>query len=193
VSPSFDDVSWPVRTERLSLRPATADDAGVTWPYRSDPATAEWVTRLPTDRAAYDEWFATEAVLGATLIVEHDGEVIGDLYLESKDAWSQLEVSDEAKGSEAEIGWMFAPEHQGHGYGTEAVEALLALCFERLGVRRVIAGCFTANEPSWRLMERVGMRRECYTVRDALHREHGWMDSFQYGLLADEWRALDPG
>jgi RimJ/RimL family protein N-acetyltransferase len=38
-------------------------------------------------------------------------------------------------------------------------------------------------------MERVGMRREQYTVRDSLHRSDGWLDGMCYALLADEWRA----
>jgi len=192
VSPSLDDITWPVRSERLSVRRATVADAAVTWPYRSDPAVAAWLTRLPASRAAHDEWFATPDGLAKTLLVERDGQVVGDLMLDVKDGWAQAEVSDRAAGTEAELGWVLAPEHHGQGYGTEAVTALIGLSFEQLGLRRVIAGCFTANEASWRLMERVGMRRESHTVRDALHRDHGWMDGFLYALLAEEWRALNP-
>jgi hypothetical protein len=36
-------------------------------------------------------------------------------------------------------------------------------------------------------MERVGMRRELYTVRDSLHRSEGWVDGMGYALLAEEW------
>jgi RimJ/RimL family protein N-acetyltransferase len=36
-------------------------------------------------------------------------------------------------------------------------------------------------------MERLGMRREVHTVRDALHRSGRWLDSAGYALLADEW------
>ncbi len=59
-----------------------------------------------------------------------------------------------------------------------------------LGLRRVTAGCFAANEASWRLMERVGMRREIHTVRESLHRSGEWLDGMGYALLADEWREL---
>jgi RimJ/RimL family protein N-acetyltransferase len=69
------------------------------------------------------------------------------------------------------------------------VEEVLRVCFDVLGLRRVVAGCFAANTASWRLMERVGMRREGYAVRDALHRSGEWMDSCEYALLAEEWRA----
>jgi RimJ/RimL family protein N-acetyltransferase len=53
----------------------------------------------------------------------------------------------------------------------------------------VFATTFADNTGSWQLMERVGMRREAHTVRDALHRERGWLDGYTYALLADEWAA----
>ena len=69
----------------------------------------------------------------------------------------------------------------------EAVSAVIDLCFGPLGLRRVHAGCFAANEPSWRLMERLGMRREESSRKTALHRSGEWMDGLTYGLLAEEW------
>jgi RimJ/RimL family protein N-acetyltransferase len=68
------------------------------------------------------------------------------------------------------------------------VREVLRVCFEDLGLRRVTAECFAENEASWRLMERVGMRRETHTVRESLHRSGEWLDGFGYALLADEWR-----
>jgi RimJ/RimL family protein N-acetyltransferase len=64
----------------------------------------------------------------------------------------------------------------------------MRICFEDLGLRRVTANTFADNEPSWRLMERVGMRRELHTVRESLHRSGEWLDGLGYALLADEWR-----
>jgi RimJ/RimL family protein N-acetyltransferase len=69
------------------------------------------------------------------------------------------------------------------------VGEVLRVCFDQLGLRRVVAGCFAGNVASWRLMERVGMRREQHSVRDALHRSGEWMDGYGYALLAEEWRA----
>ena len=90
---------------------------------------------------------------------------------------------------QAEIGWVVDPAYAGRGYATEAAAELLRICFEDLGLRRVKALCFADNEPSWRLMERLGMRREEYAVRDSLHRSGSWLDGMSYALLADEWRA----
>ena len=85
--------------------------------------------------------------------------------LQIEDAWAQAEVADQAHGVHADLGWVLHPDHAGHGYATEAVRELLRLCFEELGLRRVTANCFADNTASWRLMERVGMRRETYAVR----------------------------
>ena len=51
------------------------------------------------------------------------------------------------------------PDHAGHGYATHAVRELLRLSCAELGLRRVTANCFADITASWRLMERVGMRR----------------------------------
>ena len=77
-------------------------------------------------------------------------------------------------------------------FGTEAAAALLRVCFEQLGLRRAYAQCFADNAASWRVMEKLGMRREEYAVRDSLHRSGEWRDAMRYAILADEWRAARP-
>ena len=77
--------------------------------------------------------------------------------------------------------------HTGDGYATEAVRALLHICFEDLGLRRVTAACFAENTTSWHLMERLGMRREMHAVADALHRSGKWLGTYGYALRRDEW------
>ncbi len=186
---ALDRVAWPVATPRLALRRARPEDADALFAYRSLPAVDRWLSRR---FASAEEWRVHHGEpdrLATTLVVEHDGEVVGDLYLAVRDGWAQQDVVDRARPDEAEIGWAFSPSHQGRGYATEAVRALLRVCFEDLGLRRVVASAFADNEPSWRLMERVGMRREGVGVRDSLHRDLGWVDGVTYALLADEPRG----
>jgi RimJ/RimL family protein N-acetyltransferase len=181
----------PLRTERLSLRPATAGDADPTWGYRRLGSVNEWLTGCPGDLDGYRELFAEPARLATTVIVTlgHDpaAPVIGDFMLRREDAWAQREVADQARDTQAELGWVLDPAHTGHGYATEAVRELLRYCFQDLGVRRVTANCFLVNDTSWRLMERVGMRRELHAVRESLHRTGRWLDTVGYALLAEEW------
>ena len=183
----------PLRTERLLLRPAQAEDADSIWRFRQLDAVNEWLISRPADLDAHRELFVKPARLANTVIIHlghcPESEVIGFLLIRRENAWSQLEVADEARDQQAELGWVFDPARSGHGYATEAVREALRYCFDELGVRRVTAGCFLGNETSWRLMERVGMRREVNAVRDALHRSGQWLDSAGYALLADEWRA----
>ncbi|HWK76659.1 GNAT family protein [Microbacterium sp.] len=180
---------WPVRTDRLEIRPATADDLGAVWEYRRLPDVYRWLGPAPQTREAFDELYLDPDRLATTLILTRldDGSVIGDIMLKVGDAWAQREVVDQAKGTVAELGWTLVPEHSGKGYASEAVRAVIDVCFGPLGLRRVHAGCFADNEPSWRLMERLGMRREEFSRKTALHRSGEWMDGMNYGLLAEEW------
>jgi RimJ/RimL family protein N-acetyltransferase len=182
----------PLRTERLTLRPAGAGDAEATWQYRRLESVNEWLTGSPSGFDAYRELFTEPARLATTVIVvlghDAEGPIIGDFMLRREDAWAQLGVADQARGTQAELGWVLDPAHTGHGYATEAVRELLRHCFQDLGVRRVTANCFLGNDTSWRLMERVGMRRELHSVRESLHRSGRWMDTVGYALLDEEWR-----
>jgi RimJ/RimL family protein N-acetyltransferase len=184
-----------LHTQRLTLRPSTCDDADRTWAYRRLETVNEWLTGTPESLEVYRGEFSEPARLASTVIVErrtYDGRgpvLVGDFMLRRADAWAQREVRDRARGVQAELGWVLDPAHTGAGYATEAVHELLRYCFEERGVRRVVADCFHDNDASWRLMERVGMRREVHAVRESLHRSGRWLDTVGYALLADEWRA----
>jgi RimJ/RimL family protein N-acetyltransferase len=182
---SIGDLAWPKSTERLTLRPAELRDARPTYAIRSQPTIAQWLTNFPQDAQSWEDGFGDRTE--HTLVVEKDGVVIGDLYLHVQDPWSQAEVRELAAGTLVEIGYVFDPAYAGQGYATEAVREELRICFEDIGVRRVIAHCFADNVPSWRLMERLGMRREQHTKQDSLHRNGEWLDGMMYALLRDEW------
>lgn len=190
--PPLAQLRWPVNTRRLSLRPATADDLDATWKFRRRDDVSLWLTRAPATLDEYRPLFLDPASLAKSLVIELDGDVIGDLMLDVAEAWGQAEVTDKRHDVQAELGWVVHPYFAGRGYGTEAVHELLRLAFEEVGVRRVIASCFTDNIASSRLMERVGMRRETHAIQDALHRSGVWLDSFGYALLADEYRSPSP-
>lgn len=183
MTPPLEDLTWPRHTKRLTVRPLRFDDVPEVFTYRSDPHLARWMSSLP----ASVEDFA-EAILGSgsTLVVEQRGVLVGNLALTVQDAWSQTEVTDQARRTQAELGWWVAPVHQGRGYATEAVAELVRIAFD-LGIRRVEAACFAENEASWRVMERVGMRREGLYRKDSLHRDGTWRDGMSYALLAEEW------
>lgn len=180
-------LSWPKHTDRLTLRPVTKDDLDAVWTIRRQESVSHWMTSAAQDWDQFVELMEKDDRMGKMIVIERDGVVIGDLMLAPEDPWAQAEVVELAKGVQAEIGWCLDPAMGGHGYATEAVLELIRIAFEELGLRRLVANAFAANEPSWRLMERVGMRREIYTVKESLHRSGDWMDGISYALLAEEW------
>ena len=180
-------LGWPRRTSRLTIRPVTSEDFEALWQIRRQESVGRWMTSASQDRDRFLELMGDADRMGKTLVIEHEGAIVGDLMLAPEDAWSQSEVAEQAKGVQAEIGWCLDPAVEGRGLATEAVRELIRIAFEDLGLRRLVAHCFAANEPSWRLMERVGMRREAHVVKESLHRGGEWMDGLSYGLLAEEW------
>ncbi len=183
-------IAWPIRTERLLIRRATADDVDETWRWRKLPEVAEWLGSVTTTYESYRERFLDADRMASIQVIELDGVLIGDFMIRIDDAWSQDKDALEAKAVQAELGWTLDPDHQGHGYATEVVRAVIEQCVTTLGLRRLTAECFYDNTASWRLMERIGMRRENHGVKDGLHPDHGWTDSLTYAILAEEWRRL---
>lgn len=59
-------------------------------------------------------------------------------------------------------------------------------------VRRVVAMCNPENISSWKLLERLKMRRKGHLLKNIYFKvdENGepiWIDTYEYGILADEW------
>ncbi|MBO9578043.1 MAG: GNAT family N-acetyltransferase [Microbacteriaceae bacterium] len=183
----LDPVDWPVETERLLLRPATEDDFPAVWAYRRLPEVSRWLGAQPPDFETYADRYRAPERLATQVLVLHSGTIVGDLMVRFEDPWAQAESSEQVRGTLIELGWSFDPAWHGRGLATEAVRAAIGLAFGPLGVRRVVANCFAENEPSWRLMERLGMRREAHNVRDSYHSELGWLDNLTYALLVEEW------
>lgn len=167
----------------------TASDVRAVFSYRSTPEVSEWIGGVVTHLDEFSREFLDPTSTTQQLVVLHGGQIVGDLMIDVEDAWGQREVADQVVRTQALLGWTFDPPHHGQGLATEAVVELLRICFEDLGVRRVKAECFADNERSWRLMDRIGMRREAHHVQDSLHRDRGWIDGLVYALLVDEWHA----
>jgi RimJ/RimL family protein N-acetyltransferase len=87
---------------------------------------------------------------------------------------------------QATVGWLLAWKYQGQGLATEAVRALVTAGFRELGLHRISARTGEDNVRSWRLMERLGMRREAH-FRESHEVKGEWRDEFVYAVLADEW------
>lgn len=88
--------------------------------------------------------------------------------------------------TEAMLWYTLHPAHWGQGYTTEAARALVGFGFRELGLHRVWADCDPANPGSWRVLEKLGLRREGH-LRENVWADGAWADSYIYAILAREW------
>jgi RimJ/RimL family protein N-acetyltransferase len=176
----------PLKLDELTLRrigPVDASDLYEIYSRREvaqyefwDPWTAEQVASHICSQAAIrvgDPGVAL--VLG--VILEPDGRLIGECQI------TITSVDDR----QAEIGFTFNPDYSGRGYASRAVNACLGFAFGSLGMHRVMAATDVRNVRSWRLMERLGMRREAHFVHDNFVKGQ-WVDDYVYAMLEDEWQ-----
>ncbi|MGF1696594.1 GNAT family N-acetyltransferase [Vibrio lamellibrachiae] len=84
--------------------------------------------------------------------LKSSGEFIGFVGLHSQD-----ENSGIPNAPFVEIGWRLSSEHWGKGYAPEAARRALEYAFEMLNEASVYAFTTLTNEPSQRVMSKVGM------------------------------------
>jgi RimJ/RimL family protein N-acetyltransferase len=184
-------VDLPIELGDIVLRRLRHTDYSDMLAYYSDPAVAR-----------YCEWEAMSEAQVATLL-EGQGSVLpGDpgvplllgvqLNAESRLIGDCSLTIARPHDRQAEIGYCFLPEMHGRGYATRAVRAVLEYAFEHLDMHRVIAQVDTRNERSWRLLERIGLRREGH-FRECAFLKGEWIDDYVYAMLASEWSAREAG
>jgi aminoglycoside 6'-N-acetyltransferase len=173
---------------RVVLRPFTTADAAAFAAYRSDPEVARYQDwEPPFSPAQADEFVRRASRLDPTapgwsqFAVEVGGVLIGDIGVKLHDNRMQ-----------ADIGYTLAQEHRGRGYATEALERMLAYLFDERALHRVSAECDARNEPSARLLRRLGFRQEGYRVKHTWAKGE-WTDDLLFGLLRTEWQGARRG
>ena len=176
-----------METERLLLRRFCADDWEGLFEYLSqketvkyepyDVFTEEESRREALRRCGDDAFWA--------VCLKSSGKLVGNLYLAERDfgAW--------------ELGYVFNANCLGRGYATEAARALIGHCFAEKNAHRIVAMCNPLNERSWKLLERLGMRREGVLLQNVhfSRNEQGfplWQDTYEYAVLRAEWAANAP-
>lgn len=174
----------PLCVDGLVVRRLLPDDFQDLQAYWSDPEvaryqfcgpyTAEQVTAMIDGQA---EVMPGDPGVALVLVADLDDVVIGDC---------QLTVTS-VEDRQGEVGFAFNPRYTGRGLATRMVAAVLGFGFVQLGLHRIVVSTDTRNERSWRLAERIGMRREAHFRHDNFVGGE-WVDSFVYAMLEHEWR-----
>lgn len=177
-----------LHTKRLILRNFELTDLDAFLAYRNDPEVGKyqgWTIPYPREKG---EEFIREVMdihapkqgawMQIAVALKETNELIGDIgcILRNEDACQAI------------IGYRIASPYWHKGYAFEAVQGWLDFLFEDLDIHRVIADCDTENVASYKLLEKLGFRREAHFIESYL--ENGiYTNEYHYGMLQREWRA----
>lgn len=173
-----------IQTQRLIIRHFRAEDFSGLFDYLSNPEvyrfepgdsiTLEEAKTLAAQRAESSEFWA--------VALKETDQIIGHLYFH--------QIEPQALKT-WELGYIFNPAYQHQGYAAEAAGALVRYGFAKWEIHRVVAYCNPKNTASWKLMERIGMRREGYLRKNIFFQtdvvdEPIWLDTLAYAILEED-------
>ena len=173
-----------METKRLIIRRFASDDWQDLYEYLSQEQTVKYEPydiftkdkskREAVRRSGDDSFWA--------VCLKDCRKLIGNIYLckQDFDTW--------------ELGYVFNQNYQGMGYATEAAGFLIDDVFKNHNARRITAMCNPLNTQSWKLLERLGFRREGHLIQNIHFKkdENGnpvWLDTYEYAVLFSEWIA----
>ncbi|QPH56244.1 GNAT family N-acetyltransferase [Pontivivens ytuae] len=139
-----------IETERLTLRPLRASDAGLISLYAGDARVAKMTTRIPHPYPPG----AAETLIGRATRPDSDEQIwaMDATKIEGSELLGLIAVR-----GDGEVGyWVGAPFWK-TGYAREALEAVIADQFAA-GREVLTASVFQDNEPSAKLLTSVGFR-----------------------------------
>jgi RimJ/RimL family protein N-acetyltransferase len=173
-----------IATEHLNVRAFRPEDGDDLYAYLSRPEVYRFEPGEPLDhqqagKRAQD--FSNSPDFWAVEL-RAEGKVIGQVY------FSQVEPQHQMTW---ELGYILSPDYQRQGYASEAAAALVQAGFAAAGIHRVVAHCNPENLASWKLLEKIGFRREGLMQKNNYFRKNTdgepiWTDTYIYARLAED-------
>lgn len=170
---------YEIETSRLLLRPLDISDLNTVHEYASDSDNTRFMLRLPNETAeetaefltrVTDEWEKPEPVFFEFAVVSNEVQIGAvSLYLNEE-------------RTIAELGWILNKRFWKNGYATEAAFAVKDFAFNVLHVKKLVAQCDHRNEPSYRLMERIGLKLESDDGTRFYHKRNETARELTYSL-----------
>ncbi len=174
-------------SSQLCLRRLRRDDASAVVGYRSLPEVAR-----------YQSWESFE-LADAVRLIENQASVVPN----TPGTWLQLALVPHTTGTvigdcgihfradepqQVELGITLAPSHQGQGYASEALEAVLGYVFGTLHKHRASATTDADNPAASRLFRRLGFRQEGHFIEHVWFKG-AWGSEYLFAMLQREWRT----
>ena len=168
-----------IKTKRLIIRNFKDNDYKDLFEYLSDKETYKYEPGEPITIETSKNLCKKRSKNNDFLAVQLKNKIIGHIYL------GQIEPKTIKTW---ETGFIFNKKYQGKGYATEALKTVVEYGFKKMDIHKIIAHCNPKNTSSWKLLERIKMKREG-KLRENIYfnvDKKGnpiWNDTYEYGLL----------
>ena len=170
-------------TTRLILRKFRKTDASDIFEYGSDAETLKYL-----------DWGGVQTIDEAlNSIVSYYWSRPGIFAIELKESKKCIGGIDLRLMPEHEksgFGYVLNRKYWNKGYMTEALSAVLKLCFERLKLNRVEASYYVGNEGSGKVMMKCGMEFEGIGKQEVKNKGV-FQDTVRYGITKKQWALFD--
>ena len=173
-----------LRTARLNLGAFRLEDAAALQQLAGDRQIADTTVSIPhpyeLDHAL--AWIANQRrervrgrAINLAICLGPEAQLIGSVGLRDIDPAHR----------QAELGFWIGVEWWGHGYASEAAEAVIRYGFETLGLNRICAHHMVRNPAAGRVMLHLGMRQEGI-MRERVLKWGLYEDVVLYALLRED-------
>lgn len=173
-------LSKTLKTQRLILRSFEEKDFEDLYEFLLQLKDDEFEPYPEISRKNCEKHFKTRLFSKEYYAIElkSNHKVIGNIYAGNRECNSK------------EIGYIVNKDYQRNGYAFESIKAVIKDAFSK-GVNRVYAECDSKNEPSWRLLEKLGFTREATLKQNVYFKkdENGkpiWKDTYIYSSLCSK-------
>ena len=173
-----------IDSKNILLRRFKKSDAGDMFEYSSDEETLKYLG-----------WDALKTIDEAKIsIIDFCWSKQGVFAIELKEnkkMIGSIDLTVEPNHEKAILGCILNREYWGKGYMTEALSAVLRLCFEKLELNRVEAEHYVGNEGSGKVMAKCGMEIEGI-FKQEIKVKGIFRDVVHYGITRERWLSLNP-
>ncbi|MHA7579178.1 GNAT family N-acetyltransferase [Paenibacillus vandeheii] len=172
-----------METKRIYLRPFESTDVDGYFPGLFDAemrrltGTQNSFTRPQVERYI-ENAVQDDSRLMLLIALQDNDQVIGDIAL--------MDMHTKNRSAHIRIA-IDNTEHQGKGYGSEALLLMLDYGFGICNLHRIELEVYAFNQRAIRTYEKLGFQREGVR-RDALFYNHQYHDAIQMSILEDEFR-----
>ncbi len=171
-------------TERLMLRRLGERDAEDMYSYARRADVTEFLLWSPHASLSYtreylryvERRYSLGDFYDWAVIDRESGKMIGTC------GFARIDTVNRA----GELGYVLNPEYRGRGIALEAAREVIRFGFEELGLHRIEARFMEGNEPSRRVMEKLGMSPEGF-ARDSVFVKGRYVTVGKYAIISNDF------